>query len=77
MQIVENRRGRLSRLFVGHGDIFSKSYDDNQIRSSAPALNGRVGSDAGRILVMADFEPAWGPRDFYNLHEKSGPELKN
>ena len=31
-QIVENRRGRLSRAFLGPGDIFSKSYDENQIR---------------------------------------------
>jgi hypothetical protein len=32
-QIVENRRGRLSRP-LSPGDIFSKSYDENQIRSS-------------------------------------------
>jgi hypothetical protein len=31
-QIVENRRGRLSIPFLGHGDNFSKSYDENQIR---------------------------------------------
>ena len=30
MQIVENRRGRLSRPFLGPGDNFSKSYDENR-----------------------------------------------
>ena len=33
VQIVENRRGRLSRPFLGHGDNFSKSSDENQTRS--------------------------------------------
>ena len=32
MDIVENRRGRLYRPFLGLGDIFSKSYDENHIR---------------------------------------------
>ena len=31
MEIVENRRGRLSGPFLSHGDNFSKSYDENQI----------------------------------------------
>ena len=31
-QIEENRGGRLSKPFLGPGDIFSKSYDENQIR---------------------------------------------
>ena len=31
MEIVENRRGRLSRPFLSPGDNFSKSYDENQI----------------------------------------------
>ena len=31
-QIVENRGGRLSKSFLGPGDIFLKSYDENQIR---------------------------------------------
>ena len=30
-QIVENRETQLSSLFLGPGDIFSKSYDENQI----------------------------------------------
>jgi hypothetical protein len=30
-QIVENRETQLSILFLGPGDIFSKSYDENQI----------------------------------------------
>ena len=33
MEIVENRRGRLSRPFLSPGDNFSKSYDENQIWS--------------------------------------------
>jgi hypothetical protein len=33
VQIVENRRGRLSRPFLSPGDKFSKRYDENQIRS--------------------------------------------
>ena len=33
MQIVENRRERLSRPFLGPGDNFSKSYDENQFWS--------------------------------------------
>ena len=32
-QIVENRRGRLSIPFLGPGDFYSKSYDENQIWS--------------------------------------------
>ena len=46
-QIVENRETQLSSLFLGPGDIFSKSYDENQIWSER---TGRVaaarGSDA-------------------------------
>ena len=33
MEIVENRRGRLSRPFLSPGDNFSKSYGKNQIWS--------------------------------------------
>ena len=33
VQIVENRRGRLSRPFLSPGDNFSKRYDENQIWS--------------------------------------------
>ena len=29
-QIVENRETQLSSLFLGPGDIFSKSYDENR-----------------------------------------------
>jgi hypothetical protein len=29
-QIVENRETQLSSLFVGPGDIFPKSYDENR-----------------------------------------------
>jgi hypothetical protein len=29
-QIVENRKTQLSSLFLGPGDIFPKSYDENR-----------------------------------------------
>ena len=41
-QIVENRETQLSSPFLGPGDNFSKSYDENQIWSKC---SGR-GSDA-------------------------------
>ena len=41
MQIVENRRGRLSRPFLGPGDNFSKSYDENQIWSERDGVRTR------------------------------------
>ena len=41
-QIVENRETQLSSPFLGPGDNFSKSYDENQIWSK---WSGR-GSDA-------------------------------
>jgi hypothetical protein len=46
-QIVENRETQLSSPFLGPGDIFSKSYDENQIWSkcSGRAAAAR-GSDA-------------------------------
>jgi hypothetical protein len=33
LQIVENRKGRLSGPFLGPNDNFSKYYDENQIRT--------------------------------------------
>ena len=38
VQIEENRWGRLSGPFLGPGDNFSKSYDENQIRSERPLV---------------------------------------
>ena len=38
-QIVENRETQLSSTFLGSGDNFSKSYDENRFRKVAPALN--------------------------------------
>ena len=38
-QIVENRKTQLSSPFLGPGDNFSKSYDENRFRKVAPALN--------------------------------------
>jgi hypothetical protein len=57
-QIVENREAQLLSLFLGPGDIFSKSYYENQIwpeRGSGPALNGRVGFDAGQLPYKSVF----------------------
>ena len=45
-QIVENRETQLSSRYLGPGDNFSKSYDENRFRKVEPALNGRVGFDA-------------------------------
>ena len=41
MQIVENRRGRLSRPFLSPGDNFSKRYDENQIRAERNGVRAR------------------------------------
>jgi hypothetical protein len=41
-QIVENRETRLSSPFLGPGDKFSKSYDENQIRSERPLAKPRA-----------------------------------
>ena len=38
-QIVENRETQLSSLFLGSGDIFSKSYDETRFRKVVLALN--------------------------------------
>ena len=38
-QIVENRETRLSSAFLGPGDNFSKSYDENRFRKVVLALN--------------------------------------
>ena len=48
MQIVDNHRGGLSRPFLGHGDIFWKSYDENQIWSKCVHARG---SDAHKIVI--------------------------
>ena len=46
-QIVENRETQLSSLFLGPGDNFSKSYDENQICSERHMYVAVVrGSDA-------------------------------
>ena len=60
MQIVENRRGRLSRPFLSHGDNFSKRYDENQIRAER---NGVRAHSAGgfKSLRPAGSNPR-GPR---------------
>jgi hypothetical protein len=46
-QIVENREKQLSIPFLGPGDIFSKSYDENQIWSKWSGRGSAArGSDA-------------------------------
>ena len=46
-QIVENRVTQLSNHFLGPGDIFSKSYDENQIWSERQGYVAAArGSDA-------------------------------
>jgi hypothetical protein len=41
-QIVENRETQLSSPFLGPGDNFSKSYDENQIWSERPRARPRA-----------------------------------
>jgi hypothetical protein len=41
-QIVENRVAQLSSLFLGPGDNFSKSYDENQIWRSCAGAKPRA-----------------------------------
>ena len=38
-QIVQNRETQLSSPFLGPGDNFLKSYDENRFRKVVPALN--------------------------------------
>ena len=49
-QIVENRETQLSSLFLGPGDIFSKSYDENQIWSNC---SGRVAAARGSDALIS------------------------
>ena len=48
MEIVENRRGCLSRPFLSPGDNFSKRYDENQIWSER---NGGTHAPRGRVQI--------------------------
>ena len=50
-QIVENRETQLSSIFLGPGDIFSKSYDENQIWSKR---TGRVAAVRGSDAQISD-----------------------
>ena len=51
MQIVDNRRGRLSRPFLGPGDIFWESYDENQIWSKCVHALGSDAQISGAIQL--------------------------
>jgi hypothetical protein len=42
VQIVENRETQLSSPFLGPGDNFPKSYDENQIWSERPRAKPRA-----------------------------------
>jgi hypothetical protein len=65
-QIVVNRSVRLSRPFFGSADIFSKSYDENQIwRGGAGAKRPRgilCGSAAIQICFRHNFSKKNVPR---------------
>ena len=70
-QIVKNPGGHLSRPFLGPGDNFSKSYDENQIwseRTDVPEFFYLTGITAG----------LYGRSGFHqNLFEKLSPGPKN
>ena len=55
MQIVDNRRGRLSRPFLGPRDIFLASYDENQIRSKCVHARGSDAQISGAIKLPYKF----------------------
>ena len=64
MEIVENRRGRLSRPFLSPGGDFSKSYDENQIWSE---WTGGTHAPRGRVQIpesarAGGFKPRRGLR---------------
>ena len=48
-QIVENRETQLSSPFLGPGDNFSKSSDENQISSECHGYVAAVGGCDGQI----------------------------
>ena len=60
MQIVENRRGRLSRPFLSPGDNFSRSYDENQIWAERNGVRTRR-AGGFKSLSPAGSNPS-GPR---------------
>jgi hypothetical protein len=51
-QIVENRETQLSSPFLGPGDNFSKSYDENQIWSERQRQPARSAARAGSIPTI-------------------------
>ena len=57
MQIVENRTVRLSRPFLGYGDIFPKSNDENQIRSER---TGGTHAPRGRVQILSMVQYGYG-----------------
>jgi hypothetical protein len=53
-QIAENRETRLSRPFLGPGDIFSTIYDENQIRSERHGpYEARIHKTIFGLVIMA------------------------
>jgi hypothetical protein len=52
-QIVENREGRLSRPFLGHGDNFAKSYYENQIQSESEPAVVRTPTHCQDLITIA------------------------
>ena len=75
MEIVENRRGRLSRPFLSPGDNFSKSYDENQIWSERHARRPRrpLGFEPARAARA--YPPSAPPRSgFRHNFSKNYPQ---
>ena len=91
MQIVDNHRGGLSRPFLGHGDIFWKSYDENQIWSKCVHARGSDAQFSGAkklpykfvfVITFRNIVPS--TKNWYrktrlailcNLRENSGTEI--
>jgi hypothetical protein len=72
-QIVENQETQLSSPFLGPGDIFSKSYDENQIWSERQGyVRARAGSDAPPGIRTHAWDPTRARRAAIQLPYKSG-----
>ena len=79
-QIVENREARLSRPFLGHGDNFSKSYDENQIQSERECVCTQRGRRAGRrpgFGSQITSSNVWQVCFRHNFSKKLSPGPKN
>ena len=73
-QIVENRQTQLSSPFLGPGDIFSKSYDENQIWSKC---SGRGAAARGSDAQISGAIQLPYKSVFVITFQKMSPGLKN